>query len=318
MATYYTDPAAVGAGTGADWANAFTSLQSFFDLVALAAGDICYCRGTETLAASLDCDGVDGAINNYIQVIGCNAAGVDDGTYYLINANNAAVNGLNVDNDFYFFKNIRVINATGDGWDIQANSYNVLYNCASDNNGSRGFDGANSFGFYIRCEASGNTSHGFALYQWAAFCESIDNGASGFLLFSNQANVIGCVAHSNTNRGVYAGGGGGHGIAFSVMDENTDGIYVENGHTIMPIVGVRLTNNTSNGIEINAGGEALSVANYASGNTAAAVNGTWLFEDGNSNFAGAADGYVDQANDDFTLTDAALLRRVEIEVGRDQ
>ena len=87
MALRYVDPAAVGANNGTSWADAWTDFQDAVDN--WAAGDTIYCRGTQILAAQIDVDGADGIATNPIKIIGMNASGVDDGTYFTLDGNAA-------------------------------------------------------------------------------------------------------------------------------------------------------------------------------------------------------------------------------------
>ena len=93
MATKYVDPAAGGSNNGSDWTNAWTDIQSAFDTC--VAGDIVYCRGTQTLSVTIDVDTNSGDdTSGFIKFIGCNASGVVDGTYFTINGNAGAYHGL--------------------------------------------------------------------------------------------------------------------------------------------------------------------------------------------------------------------------------
>ena len=74
MATYYCDPDAGGANDGTLWTDAWTTVQSGFDTA--TAGDIVYCRGTETLAAAIDVDTNAGTATSFIYFIGCNRTGM--------------------------------------------------------------------------------------------------------------------------------------------------------------------------------------------------------------------------------------------------
>lgn len=96
----YVDPDAVGGGTGVDWANAYTALQTWnqaekTDLVSAGNIHTVYCRSSsgtdDTTPVSLLVGDWTTASGNYIEIIGADfpSDGIFDGTKYNLNITNA-------------------------------------------------------------------------------------------------------------------------------------------------------------------------------------------------------------------------------------
>lgn len=255
MTTYYVDPAAAGANNGTSWGDAWTSLQSAAD--AAVAGDIVYCRGTQTLGAAIDFD-INGGTNagGMIRFIGCNAAGNVDGTRFLINGNNGAYHLLHFTNAAYslWFENIEAYD-TGvgsyNGWNFStwdAASGCVFINCCAHDCGGVGFgNGSIQFALFYRCVAYSNTANGFTTVTQTSYmlcCCSRDNTADGF----GGGNVIGCIAHGNSDDGSALNFGC---LLNSVSDGNTDnGIEITafTSNLYRPfVIGCRITNHAGSG-----------------------------------------------------------------------
>ena len=256
---YYVDPAAAGDATGASWTHAWVTLQTALD--AAAAGTIIYCRGTQTLDATIDVDTRAGTLAaGVIKVIGCNATGDVDGTRFTLNANDGAFPCITATetSDLYWWENIRFTNTgvgayhgiscpSGDarGW--------IFINCCADNCGGTGFNGTNfSYPIFYRCVAYSNTASGFmaAGFGLYLFCCAKENSVDGFDVNSAaRAILIGCVAHANTEEG-FGSVGAGTALINCVSDGNTDdGIEIQ-GYTglyIPLILGCRVTNHSGAG-----------------------------------------------------------------------
>lgn len=112
MAIYYCWSGATGANTGLTQADAWTNLQSF--LTIKGNDDICYLRGTQTLAASLT-DVIALPNTNPAFLIGVDAAWAETGERAIIDGNSTAVfcidfsgGGTNL-----VIKNVELTNPTG-------------------------------------------------------------------------------------------------------------------------------------------------------------------------------------------------------------
>jgi hypothetical protein len=323
---------------GSSWIDAWTTIQTAFDTA--VAADIVYCRGTQVTVAAIDVDTQTGTnAAGFIKFIGCNAAGVVDGTRLTINANDGAYHGITFTNKaLYWFENIRVTN-TGIGafhgwyWGTAGATGFILINCVGDNCGGSGFSFSSSLNFsvFFRCVAYLNTSHGFTgrnnkLY----FCCARDNTGDGFNGTYFDVSLIGCISHGNTGDGCAPTAAV---VMFnSVMDGNAQGIDHTAGVNLYSsvILGCRITNNTISGIDCNAEPDVLGF-NYFEDNGAGAVDnviddtivqlinteGT-IIDSNLYSLADTEEGYVDKAGHDFSTRYVNAgdpdLRRVAITV----
>lgn len=328
MSTYYVDPAATGSATGADWTNAWTSLQSAADTA--TAGDIVYCRGTQTLTVKIDFDtnSGDDTTGGFIKFIGCNASGTNDGTRFVLDCNSAAASGVYINaKNYLWFENVEVKNGTSSGFDAASSNFEgiVLVNCSSHNNSSHGFD------FYysgyagvhcIKCVAHNNGSSGFYRpYRFAFFylCVSHNNTARGFNLdpSSYTVQVIdSCLVYDNTGEGL-CNDSSFLIVKGSVFEGNADGIELTSGNDLAILLANRITNNSGYGIK-NSGPPLVPYGwNFINSNTTGQTNGTLdaIRDDGtDTNETTGTIGYNDADNDDYNLTSSATLRRVEVEL----
>ena len=332
MSTYYVDPAATGANDGSSWTDAWTTLQAAAD--AAVAGNPVYCRGTETLSAAVDFDTNSGDIdtNGYIQFIGCNSSGDEDGTRYILDGNSAAANciywnGVNR----VLLRNFDLKNATGDGFGGNTTSTygNIFDNVCSHNNGGYGFYNYPIYftGFFFRCCAYSNSNSGFYLIvSKALFCSSHDNGGYGFYSDYNNLALIGCLSYDNSVDDYYklddsclllmctGNEGSGNGVNPVTSPTNAAPVLIAN----------RFTNKVSGkcGIDFN------SLAGYYGwnvldgnidnlGNSSLAMIAKYNGADSNSLSPGDTNqGYTDltDGGEDFNLRSDATLRRSAITI----
>lgn len=345
MTVYYVDPSKTGGdndggGDGVDrtdsaeaanWTNAWISLQSALDNC--TAGDICYCRGTETLTTSLDVDQNDGSAGSLIKFVGCNASGIIDGTQFVVDGDGVATYCLAFagKGDYCWWENIRFTGATSHGVNYSAlsASNNTWINCRADNNGGSGWqlyyaDSTPLSNRFIRCKADSNSTYGFDHLHYGGqfwFCSCFDNGSSGMSRLSGGRScfIYGCVVHNNGGNGIDVGSSGGA-IVNCVIDENDDnGIYTT---SVVDVIACRLTDNgkDTSGYGMNNAGIFLGFYgwNYLEGNDSGATNGTVYAipsnADSNTNETGGTEGYTDGANNDFNLTTPATLRSTAVEL----
>lgn len=318
--------------TWAKAANNATQTQAVVD--AAVAGETIHAAGTITLAAQLDIDINEGNITSgFIKIVGYNASHVNDGTRFILDGNNAAVNVIyNNSMDFWWFENIESKNSNGgDGWEgTGPSNENVFINCCANNCDASGFATYNfNRAVYVRCVAYSNNGDGFGngrSGQKYLFCRSRDNGQSGFVSqYGSGAVCIGCIADHNGNDGfedIYYGN-----ILFNcIADDNTDDGIVSRTTTLLDlIVGCRVTNHDVAGqIGINANSRPLLHGwNYYQNNDGANIQNGTLAEEVPYNGAGTdaedqgdtESGYVDEDDpEDYNLTDAATSRRTGIQI----
>jgi len=334
MTTYYLDPA-VGndSNDGSDWgaSYAWATLQKAADTA--QAGDIVYCRGTETISAQVDFDTYGGTYTaGFIKFIGCNGSGVVDGTRYIVDANNANIHGISLAVSTIWFQNFEVKRTgTQNGFRRTGGWTHYFINCCA-NNCSTGFSlpstsnslfykcvaYANSTGFYVdgtsnqtifccsRDNTDYNHNYGIGLYYCISYdggVATINNAATG-LLFCSSIDGI---------------GSSGDGITLTSTSSSSQ-------HFTM--LGCRVTNfSTSGKIGLNCVNRPAIVGYcYFENNDGDNIQNTNVLEilvdlDGNTtNIEDQSDtdqGYVDpnsEGSEDYNLRSDATLRRVAIAI----
>jgi len=310
----YVDPAATGANDGTSWTDAYTDMQDALDTV--AAGEEIGCRGTQTLTTSLTVDTTPGTSTNPIYIVGYNGSGVDDGTMFTIDADSTAANCLLCQENYYSLKNIKMINATGDGWNENGQArYWIFLNCEASSNGGDGFAGSSNtlYHAYVNCRANSNSTRGWqSLRQSVCIaCEANGNGSNGYA--TSGATCVYCIAHNNGAAG-FAGFTAPFTAIGCTADANTTQGILSSSSVPGVIHSSRATNNTHQGIAFTRNG--VEDFNYTAqngnlDNLADTISG------GNSDLdgTGGTPGYVDQANDNFNLVVTALLKRITLPIG---
>jgi len=319
MATYYCDPDANGNDDGSDWTNAWETFQQAADNV--TAGDICYCRNTDTLTAPVDFDtnsGVNGT--GYCKFIGCAADGSVDGTRFVLDANSAAAQCiLSSTVGLIWLENIEMKNATGSGYDATGQSDNwVWVNCISHNNSNHGWDTTGCYAHdFIKCQGYSNTDSGFYLASQARYflflCVAYDNSDNGFYIYANQSTASHCITHDNgADSGDRGFGMNYHSQVLNcIADGEVEGIYLHNEP--VRIYASRITNCTE-GIDFN-NNVGLCGWNLFHNNTndranpaawsSVGLDAAYIQDESETNTnlddQDADDGYENLANDDFNL-----------------
>lgn len=331
MTEYKVDPAASGANNGSSWTDAWTSLQSAADTA--VAGDVVYCRGTQTLSAAIDFDTNSGdATSGYIKFIGCNSGGTNDGTAFVLNGNTAATNCIAFgDIDYIYIENFQCHSATGDGVNGSANTNSgiIFLNCIF--NGNTG-DGIDAYFMYtgssiIRCLFYGN-ANGITNFRGSsiAFSCARDNIGDGIdVTYNSFGSYIHNLVFDNGDNGfenIYGGTFYGN-----VLDSNVDDGFKKSGSTTGPmlLMGNRITNQSGAGdAGVNCNNKfCISGWNYFEDNTTNISNSgvaIELLDDGSTtNQADQADtneGYTSKTEgaEDYNLTSDATLRRTAIQI----
>lgn len=319
MTTYYVDPAAAGDDDGTSWTDAWPSLQTAADTA--VAGDIVYCRGTQTLAAAIDFDTKAGtAAGGYIKFIGCNSSGNNDGTRFVLDGNSAATNCIvSGAIGWVWLENIECKNATGDGVVLNGSSAAwVLLNVISHDNGTSGCE-ANypDDCIFLKCAFYDNGSDGLRELDNSAVVASSSHGNSGDGFDTLRAcSFEMCAIYGNTGSGVVDAGT--NTFTQCVFHANGTGISLGTVVGASCFVGCRITGNTT-GMSVNAAQRAKLLNCYFGGNTTD-ISGTYdaLRNDGvDQNTLAGSDtdnGYVASASDDFNLAPGATGRSVAVEL----
>ncbi len=343
MATYYVDPAAAGSNNGSSWANAWTDFDSA--VAAWAAGDIIYCRGTQTISGSSKANGIvltscapGDTTSGAVRIIGCNAAGTPYAGQFTLQGNSGSkpasllycANATNLSHTHWHNIDLNGANVTSHAFHVLTTGvadYILFRRVRAFNAGGAGFYLARNTRYctFVQCVAEGNSSDGF--YVWwtttggpnlIAFCRSRNNGSAGFTDIFGGGGFYGCMGVNNSGDGLYTDQGNSVTIN-CVFDGKASG----GGHGIatrttkngLKVLGCRLTNNATTG----------KYGIYGS-----AENDMSHFEDWNvfyGNQAGARyripegqfsvddpadDGYVDRDNGDFNVKSGAALRSAEV------
>lgn len=276
----YVDPAGSNTSPYDTWAKAATNIQDVFDIA--EAGDVTYCRGTQTITAQIDVDTKAGTNDGgFIKFIGCNSSGVQDGTRFIIDVNSNNCDGLVItaDADLVWLENIEVKNCGGTaqhGFYFASASHGVvMINCCSHNNSGSGFYSAPGYwGYMFRCCSYSNTQYGNyapGSYSKILFSSFHDNTLDGLISGMGNTTFIGCLIYDNGDMGFenfFASN-----LFYNCVINGNDG----NGIQVIPganlyapaIVGCRITNHSGVGdIGLNANSEiCLTMANYFEDNT---------------------------------------------------
>lgn len=337
MSTYYVDPAAGGSNNGSSWTDAWVNIQSAFDTA--QAGDIVYCRGTQTFTSATQIDIDTNGGNNtagWIKFIGCNSSGNVDGTRFVIDVASYVTHGLvyNTNGVMIWFQNLEVKNAGTGKYGIYRNggAYGLVWiNVVCHDNAAGGAGGTSllSHSLIYRCAFYNN---GTGLYTdtftlKAIACSFHDNSGVGWSYF--QGIAIGCLFYDNGDDGVFNVASSG--MLFNcVIDKNTDDglVLASSSNAYAPmILGCRVTNQSGSGdIGINASGEPLIVGHcYLENNDGDNIqnaslvvvvpnddNSTTNIEDQgdtNQGYTSTTDG-----SEDYNLRSDASLRRTAVSI----
>jgi len=338
MTVYYVDPDATGdndgGGDGTDrtdptdsdnWTNAWSSIQTALDTVS-GAGDIVYCRGTQTPSVQIDVDTNSGTADQLIRFIGCASNGAVDGTRFHLSFGANTCHGLYFDDvENLIFENFEIsssatgsysgitkassissdiclINCYVHGWPDQGldgvsylRKWVLIRSRFSDNGG----DGAYIFsGYCIACTFDNNDSDGIRVQTEPGLlygCALYENGADGGKLFGNAA--INCVFDSNNNDAMYFTGG-----------------------SMSLVMGCRITNN---GQGLDERDNVLVLGCYFDNNSSGNFTGNNYYTDVNPDGGGSLNdftggdtdqGYVAPDDDDYNLASDATSRNVALEL----
>jgi len=244
------DPTSAG-----NWTNAW---KTFADCMAgtngsaPAAGDVVFCKGTDTLGSATVTTSASGSVaSGFITFIGCAADGSVDGTRVVINGDGSYVPLTNGGHSFLWFENFEFTNSSGDGVAWHTNGdYCVFVNCISHSNSSGdGFTGASGDQvLFVKCQAYSNGDDGYSGWGSACrfmLCTAYSNTDTGFATTSGYAVYFGSIAHDN---GANAGDEGFDLNASDIMinciaDGENVGVYLTSDYG--QVFFSRLTNNAA-------------------------------------------------------------------------
>ena len=310
-ATYYLDSAGDNSD-GSTWAKAYTTLAGALAVIAANSGDKVYFRGT---LAGANCQGTwgnAGSSAGRVYLIGCNAAGTEDGTRAVLDLNGAGTILTIQAKNCITIRNVTFRRATqGTTLGGTQNSL-VLDNCLFELNSSAGLNasGIGAYGSIVRrCTFSNNTYAGCngpnnAVYE----CCHVNNcggAATTYGIYGDYIGVYGCVFVANTSaNAVYAVGVGysnygGKQVEHCVFYSNKFGVYFFRGSQYQTLIFNKFLSNTT-GINVLTGSHVLLENNGWNGNGAKyALAGTASVEAVTGEIDMAADGCVNAAGGNF-------------------
>jgi hypothetical protein len=336
MTNYYVDPAAAGANNGASWANAWTNVQSAFDTA--VAGDIVYCRGTQTVSTQIDIDTNSGTnASGPIRFIGCNSSGTNDGTRFVMDANGANIDILAPSGPNQIWIENFEVKGSGNGNGINTGAgvgEKWFFNhCSFHDNGASGVRWDTTWrSIFFRCCFYNNTSNGVycsTTVNAFLFCSMHNNSANGFNAGGTApGTIIGSLIYKNTLFGVtgFAPASGSAIFLMNTVDSNGGGgVLLDASTTYATFFGNRITNHSGVGIiGLNANSAyMLRAFNYFEGNTIDIANAGIGYDIG---LNGAAADLFNQSNttqgytslvlgsQDYNLRSDASMRRTAIPV----
>jgi len=341
MATYYCYPG-LGSGDddGSSEANAWSTLQRAIDGTdgtQPGAGDVVLCRGTDTLSATVDFDGTSGSeAGGFVIYRGVNSSWVNDGTRFIVDANNGSYNCIKLTSDYIKIENFDIGNTSEEAdrncvefGNYSGCDYIVLINCDIHNGYfgvSTGASGSSGMTL-IKCKIRDNANTGFhhtsaGIIFNIHMCSVYNNSGAGVYVQGGGAsfNIFGCLIRDNTLNGIRSSGAQPINIMNTVIHGNSDGI--ECGNLYFNGIGLRITSNT---VGIDSDGLANLVGVYMPDTGEDLANTTKitgnydevLIAGANTNDLSGTDtdgGYEGSSTDDYNLTDTATLRRLEIDL----
>ena len=180
------------------WAEALPGIQNAIDKIALAPGDIVYCRGTETPTAAIDCDGTTGGSSTVprTRFIGCNSTtGAVDGTPFVLDFSTNTCSGLSFN---------------GMGW-VSIENFEIKSSLSTGSYNGIVAVTASSLGLaFINCSIHGWPDNGVELYSYgsnATFVRCLIYDNAGIGLRVSGSAIAACTIRDNA--GDYGGDFGG-------------------------------------------------------------------------------------------------------------
>jgi hypothetical protein len=320
MAYIYVDPTATGDNDGggdgaegditdsANWTDAYTNILDGINAVASGA-DTVYARGTQTISSRLTTTtGVDG-----VDVIGVGQDYQIGTGYFTIDGVTKFVDGLYFSTssvNSWRWQNIRFLNCR-DAVECTHANYWEFRDCVWNNctNGVDAGGGANYWNFY-RCIFDGCfTPLDFPDYLQAVACVFKNSGSS--LATRYGSHYYGCLV-LNCAQTTFQVNTGDVFFTNCVFHGNFRAINAVSTDDLFLAIGCRFTNNTT---AINRSTTTRGIGNYFQGNGTDIANLSAYYDPSDTSVFGGTDtdyGYVDSANENFSLRDDATLRGAAI------
>jgi hypothetical protein len=327
MARYFQQDA-VGANNGLTLASAWTDLQTAVDTTTAALGPLNICKRLDgaatTVAAQIDFDTNNGTTTNLLRYVGCNSAGVVDGSRVVFSGGLGAYHPFSISSRLYCSWENLAITAMGAGkaaMNIVATAQiNIWVNCEfyeTAGNAAQAINGTGSFGYALFYDCQ---FHDLTLNAGTYYAVNLANACCfvrcNFLhcRYTTYATVggtqyIDCVFHGNYDGPIFSTTAYNGLVLNCVFDSNTSrgvGLLTSESN----VVASRFTNNTTAISVSGAGIPANLIANTFRGNGADyTVASVRLISAGP---ALTADGYVNAAAHDFRLLETDPARSVAI------
>lgn len=341
MTTYYCDFDGAGGTEVGTTANPWHALADAIAGKNLGgtvpvAGDIIYCRGTDTTAATTT-NALNGdETGGLIKWIGCSGTGTtwtNDGTRAIIDGNGGNYSVLTQNGAYNLFENFGFTGSGNTTGVAGTGDQNVYVNCAFYGNGTIGYQGNGMVRCQlIRCVAYGNTTQGFSPgnYNRLLFCCSHDNGTDGYGDANGlNSNYIGCLGYDNGDKGWETLMQGAMLLNCTSDTNVSDNALIYSGayNYVTVIIGSRFTNApaTKDGIDMNTE-VCIYGWNYFGGNANDITNSTLAYaltyNGAATNTTGGSDtnhGYTHpfeagHTDEDYNLRSDATLRRTAITI----
>jgi len=306
MADWYVDPSASGANNGTSQTDAWVSIVSALASTSTVAGDIIWCKGSQTLTAHLtQVAAISGLIFR-----ATNASWVSDGTRFVIDGATSyqIFNwGTARSNQYEYFTLRRA--ATGAYYGTTGN--NVFVGCLFELNPVNiGSAAGSAIAQCYRTVFRNNTiGIGGASLNLSLFDSCIfHNNTTAMTTAGFNNKMVNCHVIDNAN-GIVAAGG--FQIDNCVLDGNTNYAVTTATGNLASISRSRITNNGI-GITTGVNGQVLLSGCVVSDNTTNQTTGTGGTVKllGDTIVANGLSGYIDRANKNFGLLPDATLRRL--------
>ncbi len=346
MTEYYCDAdLTTGNNDGSSQANAWQNLQAAIDGLngtQPTAGDKILCKGTDSISAAIDVDGNAGTAASRLELVGVNGSWAEDGTRFVIDAGDAAINVLAFvgASDYLTIRNFELRDTTGSGNGINIGGYTaleglILSNVYIHDMGGAGISSGSSGAYSVcavgcRFEDNGGSGVEMPGVLEAYFCTFKGNSAHGASFIGGKPAsapphvFYGCEIHGNGDDGIaHSTFDGTLAVIASVVDGNTNaGLDIDTGG--VTICGARITENGT-GVDFGSLSSALMFsympdATEDRDNTTKTAGNYEVIHDksgADSNELSGTDtdaGYNAPATDDFNLVSGATLKDVEIDL----
>jgi hypothetical protein len=196
MTTYYVDGAVgsdANAGTSEGAGNAWATIQKALDTV--AAGDVVNIKASATYSESLNIVTAGGTTNEIV-LEGYTATVGDDGRATISGGTNN-LTSTPTGSIGYVFKNLRFTAATSHAISMGTKDYMTFLNCSIDNSGGRGAI-VDQGCYFISCDVFNNATDGLYLNNYscvAVGCKIYGNGNKA--IDGNDTDAVNCLIFNN-------------------------------------------------------------------------------------------------------------------------